>query len=782
MADDNSFHFKDDFFEEILNGVPQKETPIDYEKNTKTNLNPASAMRVKHVAKAFLTSEESKNVFSSLIKTVKRKQSKNLLGKLNIKLFEEETEDDIKDEEEENIEDIAESRKQKGPVDKIFELKKKFEKLKAASKKVKKIKTQISLMKSFFLALSMKSYSDIISDRNKILREMDENFENVKEKNIDPILNQAIIPSLTTTLFSMTKKTRNFLDDLLSKYYNFMENILGFIIEKEVVKAASLVPGLGAVVKTYDFLKSRYKKARRMYRKAKGIRAVDDIAEEIVENPEIVKEVMKGGVTGFLALFGHIDENGQKKIDAGIKQMIKASKNAGTDIINNLSNSTSENNLSTEDIGILFQTGKNALNEGRTIVNNKIDEMVAIFDEKTPTHKKYDYAYKLIVSSYFKGVEHSPWTKAMMNLGNMVLFVEKHFNNMFEKLKFRVESNMVFLNKSENVITASDLTKYFKKICGEEGSFIIVKKGNKEIRINGRNKVLKSENKLPLFVKAKTIAKIYKDGRSKRYVMDFNPHIRFYFSYDLKEKYLQRDISKINFSSYYYERRNKNNNYINKKIDNEEKTSFEVTYGKNLNYKETKIKYRGQSLICDKLEMGISNKFLNAINEKHLSLRGRLLRNLFTPFTFGGSQSNNFDTKISKENASFIKDGTIAYNKGDINNYDDEKYTRYVKNYSTPVSRDVMNENRSFFHSVGLINKRDLNSLSDDVKLDVIMGKTELKWIDILSAEMIMENYSITRFKNIIYNFQTIEKENENLKNGLKFYMFDLNGPYDDIF
>ena len=787
MANDQTFHFKEDFFEEILNGIPKKDSSIDFENNTKVNLNPNSTQRVKYVAKAFLTSEESKNVFSSLIKSVKKKQAKNLLGKLNIKLFEEEVEDDIKDDEEEEIEDIAESKKQKGPVDKIFELKKRFEKLKAIGQKASKVKTQISLMKAFFLALSMKSYSDAISSRNKILREMNSKFDYVKEKNIDPILNDAVIPSLTTTLFSMTGKTKNFIDDILSKYYNFLEIILGFIIEKEVVKLASLIPGLGGAIKIYDFIKSNYKKARRLYRKSRGIRAMEDIAEEIIENPAMVKEVMKGGVTGFFALFGHIDENGQRKIDMGIKQMIKASKNAGNNIIDNLSNSSSNNVTSTEDIGALFQTGKNVLNESKEIVDNKIDEMIDSFNEKTPSYKKYEFVYKIMKESYFKEIEYSPWTKAAMNLENMVLFVEKRFNNMFEKLNTIVESNMVFLNKSKNVLTDADLIKYFKQMSGSDGTRIIIKRGNESVSLKGRKKYLNDKDKNPLFVKAKTVATIRKDGESKTYKTNFKPVIRFYFSDELKEYYSRKhNKSKINFTSNYYERSKKNGQYMGKKIGGEEKTIFEVEMGKNLKYKRSSIKYKGRILECDNLKFDISGEFMKAINEKHYSPRGLILKRLFSPFTFSGIKSdyykkqNNYRVKISKNDAKMLKDGTIAHSK-ENNDYNDENFTKYSKSYLTPVNSETIKNNEDFF-KLGLIYKRDLSSFKEDVKLDVIMDKTELKWTDILSAEIIVEKFSINRFKNMVYNFQTIEQENENLKNKIRFVNFDLNGPYNEYF
>lgn len=772
MADDQIFHFKEDFFEEILNGVPQKDISIDYEKNTKVNLNPNSSYRVKHVAKAFLSSEESRNVFSSLIKEAKKKQSKNLLGKLNIKLFEEDVEDDIKDDEEEEIENIAEGSKKSGPVDKIMALKKKFEKLKEIGKKGNKVLYHIRAIKSYFAVLGMTSFSSAVANRNKIIRDMNENVDKVMDDQINPILDDAIIPSLTTTLFSMTGKTKGFIDDILEKYYKFLDVILGLIIEKEVTKALSYVPYLGPVLKIYEKGKSLYKKGRRLYRKSKGVRAMEDVAEEIIENPEMAREVLKGGVTGFFALFGHIDENGQKKIDLGIKAMIKTSKDKGNEIIQNLSNNSSDKNLIAE-TGDLFATGKNVLGEFKTIADNKINEMIYAFDEKTPKHQKYEYVYNILRTSYFKELEYSPWSKCAMNLNNMVLFVQKRFDDMFDRFQNKISAYAGFVNKKNQVLTIQDLGKYIKKF-NSKGARIIIEKGGKEISLKRVKKTFNHVNDdYSLFIKAKTYSNFSrKDGK---YNIEFEPCVRIHVPLSLKLKYHDKKYDKINFPVKYFKREyDEKGNMITKELKKRE-----IYFQMSKIYSPKTIK----KIECDTAIITNPKFFIKEINKKYYTIRGKVLNKLFSPFTFYRIdnkfiENDYWNVKVSKNDAKLVDDGVMLFDKNfDGINYDDKKYTRYTQNYDVDISvttkyNDIYDKDsfdyldNPFFRNDAIIHRSSIDSFKEE-KIEIKRTQTELKWMNIVSTESLIENYSLRRYKNINKYLTAMVEENERFKRNL---------------
>ena len=70
--DKSSIHFRESFFEEILNGIPKEESKDEIltsvEEGTKTNLSPDNKLRIKNAVKAFLNDEESKKIFINTIK------------------------------------------------------------------------------------------------------------------------------------------------------------------------------------------------------------------------------------------------------------------------------------------------------------------------------------------------------------------------------------------------------------------------------------------------------------------------------------------------------------------------------------------------------------------------------------------------------------------------------------------------------------------------------------------------------------------------------------------
>ena len=130
--DKTSIHFRDNFFEEILNGIPDEDSRDEIieiaEKGTKTNLSSDNKLRINNVVKAFLHDEESKALFINIIKNAKNREKINWFKKFNLNFLNSLKEDEEdKDDEDELAEEIVDEEKSKGTFSSFRELKKKYE-------------------------------------------------------------------------------------------------------------------------------------------------------------------------------------------------------------------------------------------------------------------------------------------------------------------------------------------------------------------------------------------------------------------------------------------------------------------------------------------------------------------------------------------------------------------------------------------------------------------------------------------------------------------------------
>ena len=102
-----NFHFKEDFFEEIMNGIPSEDLVNDDKKNSKVILSTDNKTRFNRVVKEFLRAEESKQIFINLIKKAKKREQINFLKDLDLFFFQKENEEES-DEDDDEIEEIGE--------------------------------------------------------------------------------------------------------------------------------------------------------------------------------------------------------------------------------------------------------------------------------------------------------------------------------------------------------------------------------------------------------------------------------------------------------------------------------------------------------------------------------------------------------------------------------------------------------------------------------------------------------------------------------------------------
>lgn len=772
MADTDTFHFKDDFFEEILNGVPKEDVSESQKESSVVTLSPNSKTRVKYVAKAFLSSEESRRVFSSAIIKAKQKENKALIDKFSIVLFKEKVEDSKdKDEEEEAIEEVAEE-KSSGPLSKIIALKAKFEKLKRLGKKGRNILNHINSIKAYFLMIGSMSFASAISNRNKIIRTLNDNFDGFLDDTIYPFLNNGIIPTLTSTMFNLFGKIRKFSDDMLDRYYALLEGALEILFEinlKVLQAGISILPGGAGAALAMEECWRAYKITKMLQRRAKGYEMLFHAGIEMIKNPEIVMEVLKGGKSTLFAFLGKMDKNAQEKIDQLINLGIKQSQKAGTDIIDSLNkNDGADISKLISNSGSIIGTADDVFGGLKDIVNDKIDEFVNVFDKNTPTYKQYKYAYNLISQMYFKGVDYSPWTKMAMNLNNMLIFVNDKFEKTYEKWGQIVNSNTGFVNTENKVLSVDDLKNYFLRFIGDEKNHVymtIKTPKGKKVLVNDKKKRGSELKKIDkMIISVKTIERIsYNKSNFTKMGGQYVPEIKFYLSHLTKNLFLEKSKKYLTLKGDYYERRvsvskDGNKTYTVKKIDSV------TNYHKLMSPSNKKVTLNDESYT--QFSNGIPLKFLKSINEKHYSPRGLILNKLFSPFHYkkmnGNDINNSFKSyiKVNKKDIDYLTNNSIYIDKTfDGTNYADERFALYADDYNIYekgikddelITETGLGNVRLFKLKSGFDKGyRDYNlSTPQEIKFEIKMdGTSNITWIDLLSSEVLFENYSTKRFE-----------------------------------
>ena len=89
-----NFHFKEEFFEELLNGIPPEDFEYDDKKNSSVVLSADNKVRFNRVVKEILSSEESKEIFVNLIKNAKKREQVKFLDGLDLFFLKEDEEED----------------------------------------------------------------------------------------------------------------------------------------------------------------------------------------------------------------------------------------------------------------------------------------------------------------------------------------------------------------------------------------------------------------------------------------------------------------------------------------------------------------------------------------------------------------------------------------------------------------------------------------------------------------------------------------------------------------
>ena len=778
MSKSDTFHFKEDFFEEILNGVPEENDDSSQKESNLSVLSPDKKLRVKNVAKAFLSTEESKKVFSTAVTKLKNKESKALLNKFSIDKIKEDAEE-INDEEDEFIEESSEN-KPSSPVSKILALKTKYEKLKKISKKGLGLIKYITAIRAFFVTIGTMSFASAISNRNKVIREINGVIDDIYEKDLYPVFSNFIMNPISYSFFNLSGKFRRFIDNILEEYYDVLELALEslLVIETQVLAGIAAATGNFHVAAALEYALAAYKAKKWIQRGMTSIEYAAKIGYKFIKNPEILKEVLSGTKSGIIAFFGKLDDNAQTKINGLIHQGINQSKKAGDKILASLGNNSINNDYQNflEDSRGLINSSEDLFGEFKNIANEKINDAMNVFERNTPRYKQYKYVYNIISRTYFKGVGNSPWTKMALNLNNMLIFVEKKFDKMYERWSNVINSNSGFIGKNKKVLTEDDLKRYFSRFVSTDDNraHICVKSGDNKKFISSKKErfdFLKNCDVLILGAKTEEIYR-YGDDISSYYA----PKIIFYISPEIKESYLSKSKKNFRFKSVYYERRvNKSPNggvtYTTKSLDKSTEINFEIL---SLTNKRIEIGDKTFNVV----DIPNSHQFLKAINEKHYSPRGLILNRLFSPFSYKKMTPNDIDKskktyiKLKKSDFDYFSDESIYVDKDfDGTNYDDKRYTHYTGKdedyymYENCLADECGDkENDMIKANIGFGNMSLLKNINvfkrGYTDYDTSNNKTytyEIKLneshnitiLDILSAEILFENFSKKRFENI---------------------------------
>lgn len=444
-----NFHFKEEFFEELLNGIPPEDFEYDDKKNSSVVLSADNKVRFNRVVKEILSSEESKEIFVNLIKNAKKREQVKFLDGLDLFFLKEDEEED-KDEDDEEIEEIGEKEKKQNVLSKVLSAKKKYDNLKRLSRKKDNFFKIINQVRSTYLALSAMSVAGTLGVRNKTLREMHGYMDPFLNDNFMPFMLNVVYPSVTTSMLNLAMDTTDKLKHLIKSIYDGFRELAGEAIKFGLNFVPMVGPYLSAAAEAADTnaedlsgdaidigMKFASKKIKLIVNAVKyGGKSI----ESIIKNPDI----FKNGVSAFFILFGSFDENARAKIDLKLQENVKKINAKGEEIIKMI-RSPKDTTINLVDITKEFAgVGVDLYNIGRDFVEDELDNFESniqnIIDDKTSTQDKFEFAYRLMANSYFKSVELSPWSRAMRLIGGIVKKTSKLFNNLHERLR---ESNEI---------------------------------------------------------------------------------------------------------------------------------------------------------------------------------------------------------------------------------------------------------------------------------------------------------------------------------------------------
>lgn len=559
-----NFHFKDEFFEELLNGIPSEN--FDFESNDKKNssvvLSADNKTRFNRVVKEVLSSEDSKQVFVNLIKNAKKREKINFLKDVDL-FFLKKDNDEIEDEDDEEIEEIGEKEKKQNVVSKILAIKKKYDNLKNLSKKKDNIFKIINTIRSTYLALSSMSVASSVAVRNRALREMHNHLDPILDNNFKSFMVDAVYPSISSSILILSFDATHKIKELIKSIYD------GFnTLAKEGIKfGLNFVPLVGPYLSAATELADEGNVDDSLERGA--IRSVRNIAHRFVgKKIKIVVDALlyggntiytliknpnafDNGLSAFFLLFGSLDENARVRIDNRLNRTVTQIRERGDDIIGRLKRPQNKVLNIADMTRDLSGIGMDLYNTGNDYVMGEVDNfnhtLEHIFDEKTSTQNKFDYVYRIIASSYFKSVDLSPWSRVIRLLGGVVKKSIRLFDGLDARLK---ESNNIHSGIYYDDGRVADLENFFKGL---------------------RNKILgtRDENETPsnnlINVNIKTFQIIDDNANVNFRRFYFSPHVELSFNHK-KER---------NFISTFYEKKGQNYELLEEKnIKNDSKYFF----------------------------------------------------------------------------------------------------------------------------------------------------------------------------------------------------------------
>lgn len=799
---ETNYHLKDDFFEEILNGIPESEEKRqeylkNIEKNSKTSLSPDNKTRLKRVAASFLSTEESKKAFIELIKNAKKREQNSFLKDIKKSIFLSKIEND-EGVEEKISEDIKkEENKSGGLFSKVNDLRKKYKDVKGHFTTARRVLTLINLIKGTYMTLSNLTVNDAFKSKNKVIRNMNKITNDFLDGNIGGLFHAVILPSVSTSLGAVIEDIKVRIDKALSKFNLYLYEAVSVAMTAFVSIAMIAAAGSGALAagaskatalemaSWANVIQSTIMDAsnggdmsmRRIFDiiiKTTGNKALSyvNLAEKIWSGAvavwdarEKIADVYKYTKMGVKGIFGHYGES-QEELNLRLQKVGESLNAKGDEIISNITNgnksSFSDNlQLASRITHDVFEEGSLLFRQEYRDLENKI---IYDVDKITTTQDKFNFVYGVISNSYFKDVEMSPWSKSIRYISEMVKYLHNSFIDVYEPLDEMVNNQSYFYNSKGEII---DLNKYISDIIdmfsngvtarsqsGRILNFKLKRHQRKELIKKSFNKEEdKKYFKINIHTKQsiKKKFKIYKDNKTKSellsYTNAYKPHVKIVNPENKKLNFIS-DFRVINPSS---------------KIINEQIVSPQLsTY--------------------DFESIGTGTNFFKEINKTNISLKSKRLMELFEGCSITSSMPliTYYDENF---NGNYHDNNYMEYHK--FQGYmEEEKYFgvlgwrgRWNEGGEDSIiyydKLDNNNPNNLIFN-VGMDENENAISLFKARYQMKLNGNGKIRFMTLMDSELLMENYINSRFNQMTNNYKSFIEILDKTKNELT--TLDQNG------
>lgn len=783
---ETNYHLKDDFFEEILNGIPESEEKRqeylkNIEKNSKTSLSPDNKTRIKRVAVSFLSTEESKKAFIELIKNVKKREQNRFLKDIKKSIFLSKIEND-EGVEEEISEDIEkEENKSGGLFSKAMDLKKKYQTIRNYKMAVFKIKKMATAIREVYEYLSGISYNDALKTKNGIIEKMNKTTNEFLEGNFGGLFHTVIVPTIFNVVFTFVDDFKRKVDNGLSKYYNivklFFKAGTKFVIAK-VMKFASKIA-------------FKYERSARAVEEItwKAMNALDSIDAETgnfdldkfyklndpakkIEHSIAFKKAIGYFGAGVGAYFGFYDVP-EEEINRGLNLLCEKIERRGEDIINKM------NNKDERSFSDKFQLGARVAHdvyeEGSILIHQEYENMGDVlmnkFDNSISTQNKFNFVYEVISNSYFKKVDLSPWSRSARIITHFVKYIHNSFKNIYEPLDKIVVNQSYFYNSKGQVV---DVHKHIKNIVDNFEKGVVVttsngKKLNLKLKKNGRKSTIKKSSNEEENAKYFQIDIKTKRSIKKSFEIDVKNNSSKLLSFENNFK----PVVKIKTP------KNKTLNFVSTFIDvSKNKVEKNIHKSKKYNFEEvglTSSFYESLNESVKSKKITSLMKFFNGMNFDSLNLTN--ISSIYYDENYNGNYNDSrymqYYTTNSYDNV-YNKEGFYFYNsftdeRGDIKGNFEIDNTKFIKAQDIEKIRGH-EKNRTFRWSTGEGAEGAKSYFY--VRYNYPLKNKTLTPILLLRSEMLMECYLSERYKMIGLNYKHIknffEKDMEMLLNYIK--------------